>query len=193
MKLEKWIYYAFVILVAICSCIAIGFLFVDIIHFGSMCTSYKHSMNTVEPLFYKNSVGKVVLAMPITDSNHFIILAKEAIIAFFRCMNPMCLVFLFFICANLLLLLVFERKTHYEEYQNYLWFLGFLCLLYVLKFLACAAVFGIAYSGSMRSIGVGLTIIGYVGIIFNLILIAFLVLFIVKAILLVKNLVKANE
>ena len=194
MKKEQWTYFIYQIIIAIGSIIAMAFIIVDIIHFAPLCIGFRYSMNDLEPLFYKTSVGKVVAFMPITESNHFFLLVKEAILSFLRCLHPMCSVFLSFLCATLFLSFFLNHPHFQKQYRDYRQYILKLFIAYLAKFLVCAAVFGIAYSGSIRSIGIGLTIMGYVGILINLIMLFFLSLFVIKFIFSMRSIwIKTRE
>ena len=185
MDKKKIIFFSFQTLVAIGAIIAIIYVLIDFIHTLPLCKAYLYSLDDVQPILYQNAVGKVVLYMQSTDTENFLILAKEAILSFLRYLHPICIVFLIFTILSL----GFYSFSNEKEGKNYLSYLPFftqLILVYLGKFLVSAAIFGVFYRANIRSIGTGLTAMSYCILIANLVIIFYCTLFILKFILSIK-------
>ena len=104
MSKRKIIYFIFQTIVALASLAAIVFIIIDFIHTLPLRRAYQYSIDDVQPILYQTSVGKIVLYMQTTNTENFLILAKEAVLTFLRYLHPCELL-------NLLLLLlqIFQR------------------------------------------------------------------------------------
>ncbi len=185
MNKRKVIYFIFQNLIAIVSFLAIVFILFDFINTLPLCKAYQYSIDDVQPILYQTSVGKIVLYMQTTNTDNFLILAKEAILTFFRYLHPICIIFLIFF-AILLGIKGFLEEENTKDFWSYSPFFLQLFLIYLLKYLLSAAIFGIFYNSSIASIGTGLTIMGYFILIINLVLVFYCVLFILKWIFSIK-------
>ena len=179
MDKSKKIFLIFQSFVGIVSFLACFFIILDCVHFIPVCGAYRYSIEDIQPLLYKTSVGKVVSYMQTTETSNFFVLAKEDILAFLRYMHPVCILFLILLLISLGFYCfspILSKKTFY----SYIPYFGKIMLCYLTKFLIAASIFGIFFNDTMKSIGTSLAIIGYTSILFNGFLIFYCVLFILK-------------
>lgn len=179
MSKRKIIYFIFQTIVALTSLAAIVFIIIDFIHTLPLCRAYQYSIDDVQPILYQTSVGKIVLYMQTTNTENFLILAKEAVLTFLRYLHPICIVFLVFIIF-ILGVYSFSDNQENKDLFSYCSFLIQIALVYLAKYLLSAAIFGIFYASNMASIGTGLTIMSYFILFANLVLIFYCTLFFLK-------------
>lgn len=89
--------------------------------------------------------------MQTTNTENFLILAKEAVLTFLRYLHPICIVFLVFIIF-ILGVYSFSDDQENKDLFSYCSFLIQIALVYLAKYLLSAAIFGIFYASNMVSI-----------------------------------------
>lgn len=192
MKQEKKLFFIFQMVVAIISFVAIIFLVIDFINVLPQCRAYKYSIDDVQIVLYKTSVGKIVNYMTTTDTTNFVKLATNALLTFFRYLNPVCILFILIIALICFIYAIYDKKTS-KAYTSYLPFIAIISLIFIGKYLVSAGIFGLFYDESMISIGTSLTIMAYFQLLCNIALIAGLLLFIIKFIISLIYLFKTQE
>ena len=192
MKQEKKLFFIFQMVVAILSFVAIIFLIIDFINVLPQCRAYKYSIDDVQIILYKTSVGKIVNYMTTTDTTNFMKLATNALLTFLRYLNPLCVFFILIIALICFIYAIYDKKTS-KAYTSYLPFIAIITLIFIGKYIVSAGIFGLFYDESMKSIGIALTIMAYFQLICNLALISGLLLFVLKFIFSLIYLFKTQE